>query len=63
MRTMSYPEVRPADPAVTAASAQHAVQVAQPGRGRDHALETSDQSALGTRHAPAFLETRVSSQR
>ena len=28
MRTMSYPEVRPADPAVTAASAQHAVQVA-----------------------------------
>jgi hypothetical protein len=28
MRTMSYPEVRPADPAVTAASALHAVQVA-----------------------------------
>ena len=28
MRPVSYPEVRPADPAVTSASALHAVQVA-----------------------------------
>ena len=43
MRSEYYPEVRPADPAVTSASALHAVQVALDRRDNGGDAKASDE--------------------